>query len=108
MQLDPDTGLVPGLQVIMAGPAAAAAQLGGQVVPGNPSFENEQDAGENLTVIQRLATGKTEAALRRRRQQRLEALPQGVSDKLFHGKHSLASGDQSFQNTKQLRAWLCR
>src|SRR5208282_3692506 len=95
VQLDPDTGLVPGLQVIVAGPAAAAAQLGGQIVPGNPGLEDEQDAGEDLTVIQRLASGKTEAALGRSWQQRFESLPECIGNEQLHGKSSLVSGDQS-------------
>jgi hypothetical protein len=34
-------------------------------------LEDEQDSGEDLPVIQRLASGKAEAALERGRQQRL-------------------------------------
>src|SRR5262249_51194968 len=94
VQLDPDAGSVPKLQVVTAGLAATTPKFGRQVVPGNTGLEDEQDAGENLTVIQRLASGKTKAAPRMRRQQRLDSLPERIGYEQLHGESSMASGDQ--------------
>ena len=74
------------------GLAAAAAEFGRQVVPGDAGLEDEQDAGEDLAVVQRLAAGEAEAAGRRRRHQRLHAFPKGIGDKRFHGSLSGQGG----------------
>src|SRR5262245_58208905 len=63
VQLDPDAGSVPKLQVVTAGLAATTPKFGWQVVPGNTGLEDEQDAGKNLSGAQRLTSGKTKAAL---------------------------------------------
>ena len=81
VQLPPDAGLVPEPQVVAAGLAATAAEFGGQVVPGDAGLEDEQDAGEDLAVVQGLAAGEAEAAWGRGRQQRLETFPQGIGDR---------------------------
>ena len=52
------------------------------VPPGDPprrcrGLEDKEDAGEDLAVIQRLASRKVEATLKRRWQQRLKAFPTG-------------------------------
>src|SRR5262249_22723571 len=61
--------------VVAAGLAAAAAEFGGQVVPGHAGLEHEQNAGQDLTRLKRLAARGAEAARGRGRQQRLNALP---------------------------------
>ena len=65
MQLGPDAGLVPAFQILPAGLTATAAQFRREVLPGDAGLEDEQDAGQDLPVIQRLASGKAEAALGR-------------------------------------------
>src|SRR5262249_46354966 len=75
----------PQAQVVTTGLATAATQFGGQVVPGDAGLEDEEDAGEDLAVVDGLAPGEAEAALGRRGQQGLEAFPQGIGDKRFHG-----------------------
>jgi len=85
MQLLPDPRPVPEAQVVAARLAAAAAEVGGQVVPGDAGLGHEQDAGEDLAVVQRLAAGEAEAARGRRGQQGLELLPQGIAHQRFHG-----------------------
>src|SRR5580700_8726226 len=85
MQLDPDAGLVPGLQVMSARLAATATQFGRQVIPSNPGLQDEQDAGEDFAVVQGLSPGKPKAALRCRRQQRFNAFPQGIANQYVHG-----------------------
>src|SRR5258708_20441939 len=92
MQPDPDAGLVPGLQVMSAGLAATAAQFGRQVVPGHTGLEDEENAGENLAVIQGLASGKPEAALCMWRQQRRHPLPDCVGNEQLHGRPSSGPG----------------
>src|SRR6266540_3789445 len=85
--------LVPEAEVVTAGLAAAAAQFGGQVVPGDAGLEDEEDAGEDLAVVQGLAAGEAEAARGRGRQQGPESLPERVSNQGFHGPSSFSSGD---------------
>jgi hypothetical protein len=55
VQLVPDAGLVPESEVMAAGLAAAATELGGQIVPGDAGLEDEEDSREELAVIQGLA-----------------------------------------------------
>ncbi len=62
VQLEPDTGPMPESQVGPAGPAAATAEFGGQIVPGDAGLEDEQDAREDLAVVQGLAAREAEAA----------------------------------------------
>src|SRR6185436_4467652 len=75
--------------------AAAAAQLGGEVVPGDTGLKDEQDSREDLAVVQGLAAGEAEAARRRGRQQGPESLPKRIVNKQFHGLSSFGSGDGS-------------
>src|SRR5262245_51552490 len=74
----PNAGLLPGLEVVLAGLAAAPAQLGGQVLPVDPGPQDEDDAGEDLAVVQGLSPGEARPARRRGWQQRFDALPQGI------------------------------
>ena len=64
VQLAPDTGLMPGPQVGPAGLTAAATELGGQVIPGDAGLEDEEDAGEDLAIVQGFAAREAEAARR--------------------------------------------
>ena len=95
VQLPPDTGLMPDPQVVAAGLAAAAAEFGGQVIPGDAGLEDEQDAGEDLAVVQGLAAREAEAAWGWGWQQGPETLPQRIGDEGFHGLSSFGSGDHS-------------
>ena len=61
LQLLPDPGPLPGIEVVQTGHATATAHLLGQLLPGDARLEDEDDAGENLAVIQRLASGEPEA-----------------------------------------------
>src|SRR5690349_17312635 len=63
MQLDPNAGLVPNLQVMSTRLAAAVAQVGRQIIPSNPRLKDKENAGENLAVVERFASGKAEATL---------------------------------------------
>src|SRR5262249_12539796 len=93
MQIHPDAGLVPGLQIVSAGLAATAPKFGRQIVPSDTGLEDEQNASENLAVVQRLAAGKPKTPLGRRRQQRLNSFPQGIGNKYVHGTTSSGSED---------------
>src|SRR5207249_84876 len=97
-QLGPDAGFVPELRIVPARLAAAAAEFGGQIVPGDAGLENEQDAGENLAVIQGLASGEAEAALGRGRQQGLEPFPQSIRNQGLHGRCSFSDQRQSLSH----------
>src|SRR6185369_13335791 len=85
MQLHPHAGLVPSLQVVSAGLAATEAQFRRQVVPSDTRLEDEQNTGEDLAVIQGLASWKAKTTLGRRRQQRFETIPQRIGNKHSHG-----------------------
>ena len=63
-----------GLPILFAGEARILERS-------SAGLEDEQDAGENLTVVQGRPAGEAEAARGRGRQQRLEALPQRVGNK---------------------------
>src|SRR5438067_769431 len=105
MQLLPDTRLVPEAEIVSACLSATTAEVGGQVTPGDAGLQDEQDAREDLAVIQRLTAGKAKAATGRRRQQRGDFFPELIGDQRFHGSFSLASEGYP-QTTKQLRACL--
>ncbi len=92
VHLSPDTGPMPEAQVVPAGRAAAAAEFGGQVVPGAARLEDEEDAREDRAVIQRLAAREAEPAWGRGRQQRLEPLPQRIADQGFQSVSSFGEG----------------
>jgi hypothetical protein len=85
VQALPDARLIPAPQVVAAGLAAAAAEVGGQVVPGDAGLEDEQDAGQDLAVVQGFAAGEAGAARRRRWQQGLHTLPEFVRNQGLHG-----------------------
>jgi hypothetical protein len=91
MELLPDPGLIPLAQVVAAGLATAAAQFGGQVVPGDAGLEDEQDAGEDLALVQGFAAGETETASGRWRQEGLEPLPECIGNEQFHDNSSFGS-----------------
>src|ERR1043165_5992050 len=55
VQTLPDTRVVPVTQSAPAGQPRAEAQFLGQELPRNPVVEHEQDAGQDLPVIQTLA-----------------------------------------------------
>src|SRR5438105_97490 len=77
------------------GLATATTKFGRQVIPGDAGLEDKQDAGEDLAIVQRLATGKAETALGWRGQQGLDMLPKFVADQRFHGVLSLEVGGYS-------------
>ncbi len=79
-ELEPDAGLLPGLEPTPTGQAAATAHLGGEVFPGDAGFEDEEDAGEGLAILQGFSTGRAEATRLGWRQQRLEDLPHFIGD----------------------------
>jgi len=55
MQPVPDTGLLPGTQAPPATHARAAAHFLGQHLPRDAALQDEQDAGQNRSIIERLA-----------------------------------------------------
>src|SRR6056297_263041 len=86
VQPPPDTGPIPVAEPSPAGHAAAAAHLAGQVLPVDAGLQDEEDAGEALAVVDRLASGVAEAAGLGRGQQRPDVLPQFIGDEwLGHG-----------------------
>jgi len=88
VQLPPNAGLVPDLEVVTTGFAAATAEFGRQVVPGDARLENEEDAGQDLAIVQVFATGKAETAWRRRRQQGLQPFSECVGEERDHDTSS--------------------
>jgi hypothetical protein len=58
MDFRPDAGLGPVAQPPPTGHAAAATQFLGQHLPGDAGDEDEEDAGEVLTVADRLTARK--------------------------------------------------
>src|SRR5205085_1659431 len=85
MEFLPDTSLVPEVEVVPAGLATAAAEVGGQLVPGDAGLEDEENAREDLAVVQWFAPREAETARGRRRQQRLDLFPEFIGDQRFHG-----------------------
>ena len=61
MQVEPNTGFVPQLEVMTTGLAATAAQIAGQVGPGDACLDHEQNARVYLAVVQRLAFRESES-----------------------------------------------
>src|SRR5439155_2257062 len=90
MQIDPDAGLVPELQVISTRLAATTPKFGWQVVPSNTGLEYKQNTGKDFSVIQGLTSGKAETASGRGWQQRLQSLPERIAHELLHGTSSMA------------------
>jgi len=73
----PHPGRLPIAQSSPAGHAAPASHFLGQVFPANASLEYDNDAEQNLAVIQRLPTRKTKPPRRlRRREQWLDSVPE--------------------------------
>src|SRR5262245_7262915 len=62
VELEPDTGLLPGLESAPAGHATATAHLDGEILPGDAGLEDEQDTREGLAILDGLASGVAEAA----------------------------------------------
>jgi hypothetical protein len=79
-ELEPDAGLLPGVESAPTGHAAAAAHLDGEVFPGDAGFEDEEDAGQGLAVPDGFATGEAEPTGLGRRQQRLKDVPEFIGD----------------------------
>src|SRR5205823_9316869 len=69
IQAEPDACLLPGLQPAPARHAAAAAHLAGEILPGDPRFEDKEDAGQGLAILHGLASGEAETPGLARRQQ---------------------------------------
>ena len=91
MQGGPDALALPVPQAAPAGHAAAAAHLGGEVFPGDARLQDEEDAGQGLAVVDRLASGVAEAPRLGRRQQRLDEFPQRIGDEWL-GHDDTSSG----------------
>jgi hypothetical protein len=111
VQAWPDTGLIPVAEATPAGLAAATAEFGGQVVPGDVGLEDEPDAGEHLAVIQRFAAEETEMAWGRRRQEGREMLSEGIGNERFHESSSFGFCVHSLKHegaaARSLRAVQC-
>src|SRR5437879_1883237 len=60
MKLAPHAGLLPQLEVMPTGFAATTAHVAGQVVPRDACLEDEQDASEDLPIVQGLTAGEAE------------------------------------------------
>src|SRR5262249_39608391 len=91
METLPDAGAIPRLEPAAAATAGAATHLTRQVLPADAGVQDEHDAGQSLAVGQRLAAGVAEAAWLGRRQQRLDALPQGIGQQ-WRGHDKTSSG----------------
>ena len=76
---------MPPAQVVATGLAAAAAKFGRQVVPGDAGLEDEQDARQDLALVQGLPAGEAETAPAPRWQQRSDVLPEFVGNQGFQG-----------------------
>ncbi len=63
-----------------SGLATTPTQLRGQVVPVDPSLQDEENSGQDLSIVQRLAAGKAVTSGRRRWQQRFDPLPERITD----------------------------
>jgi hypothetical protein len=78
VKLGPDAGLGPVPQPPPAGHSRTAEQAGGQLVPGDAGLEDEHDAGQSGTVIDRPTSRTATAARLGSRQQRFDSLPQPI------------------------------
>ena len=58
VQFQPHSGFVPETQMIPTRFAAATTKFGRQVIPGDAGLENEENASEDHTTVQRLAAGE--------------------------------------------------
>jgi hypothetical protein len=86
MQPIPDSGPLPCGECLPAGTPASPSQLGWQVVPGDPSLEDEDDAGEDLASIFGLPARESESARLLGGKEWLDAGPQFIADQwLGHG-----------------------
>src|SRR5262249_27543192 len=74
----PTPARVHSLQRAHAAQAGPDAPPLGEVLPGDAGLQDEQDAGQRLAVVQRLAAGKAKAARLGRRQERFDLRPQIV------------------------------
>src|SRR6185437_14688031 len=89
-ELEPNAGLLPGLQPTPTGHAAATAHLDGEILPRNAGFEDEEDAGEGLAILQGLSTGIAETTWLGWWQQGMEDVPQFIGNQWFgHDSNSL-------------------
>src|SRR3954447_6164591 len=87
VELLPDPGLVPVAEPPPAGHAATAAHLLGEVLPVDAGLQDEEDAGQRLAVVDRLAAGEAAAARLVWREQGLDPFPEGIGDEGFgHGR----------------------
>src|SRR3954470_18163486 len=87
VELLPDPGLVPVAEPPPAGHAATAAHLLGEILPVDAGLQDEEDAGQRLAVVDRLAAGEAAAARLVWREQGLQPLPERVGDEGFgHGR----------------------
>jgi hypothetical protein len=85
VQFQPHARFVPESQMSPTGFAAAPAKFRGQVLPGDAGFEDEENAGEDLAPLQRLAAGEAKASLGGRWQQGFDPVPKFVGDERLHG-----------------------
>src|SRR4051812_29827614 len=83
VELLPDPGLVPVAEPPPAGHAATAAHLPGEILPVDAGLQDEQDAGQRLAVVDRLAAGEAAAARLVWREQRLQPLPERAANPHF-------------------------
>src|SRR5512135_1981028 len=86
VQLLPEAGSRPVAEPAPAGHTTTAAHLAGQILPVDAGLQDEEDAGQALAVVDRLAAGEAEPARLGWGQQRSDPLPQLIDDEwLGHG-----------------------
>src|SRR5262249_44411 len=86
MQRVPNTGVLEFLQVIQAGHAATVTQFRSELLPRNSRLEHKDTPRHNLASVQRLTAGVTTTPWLGRRQQRFQAVPQGIANNwMSHG-----------------------
>src|SRR5687768_4478233 len=81
--------------MLSTGFATTATEFSRQIIPGDAGFEYEENAGEDHAIVERFASRIAFPPWRMRRQQRLNAFPQGIGYERFHGKHSRGWRDRS-------------
>ena len=55
VELEPNAGVVPELQLLPTRFATPPAEFGGQIIPGDAGLEYEENAGEDHAIVERLA-----------------------------------------------------
>src|SRR6185437_4485699 len=93
----PGAGGLPVAQAVPAGHAATAAHLLGQVLPGDAGLEDEDDPGEDLTIVEERAPALGLRGMRW--EQRLDQSPELVREEWLGHDVSLSSRANGVSNS---------